>query len=257
MQQANKVIPLERLQTAKQGQVLCYPKFEQQELEKRLKELQNLKVQALEFTGQRSVFDVPVLGKGCVGIVVVAHTKTGKAALKIRRIDADRKEMFHEGKMLKKANTLEVGPKLLQISENFLLMKLVEGPHFPEWLKGLQENVHPRVKSVLKNVLEQCYKLDEAGLDHGELSRAQKHIIVNAKDVPCLIDFETASTNRRTSNVTSVCQYFLLGSQIADQVKEKLGNVDEKELIKALRAYKQEQTKENFEKILKLVVSEN
>ena len=257
MEAADEVVSLKELQTTKQGQVLCYPRCEQQELEKRLKELEKLGVQGLEFTGERSVFDVPVLGKGCVGIVVVAHTKTGKAALKIRRVDADRKEMFHEGKMLKKANTIKVGPKLLQISENFLLMKLIEGPHFPEWLKSLEGKVQSRVRLVLRDVLEQCYKLDEAGLDHGELSRAQKHIIVDANDVAYLIDFETASINRRVSNVTSVCQYFLLGSQIADKVKEKLVKFDEKELIKTLRAYKQERTRENFEKILELFVFEN
>ena len=68
---------------------------------RRLKELERLGVQALEFTGEKSVFDVPVLGKGCVGVVVVAYTNSGRAALKIRRVDADRKEMFHEGEMLK------------------------------------------------------------------------------------------------------------------------------------------------------------
>ena len=87
-------------------------------------------------------------------------------------------------------------------------------------------------------------------MDHGELSNAPKHIIVDADDRPYLVDFETASINRRVSNVTSVCQYLLLGSQIAEKVKEKLGKVDEKQLIKALRAYKRERTRENFEKLL-------
>jgi putative serine/threonine protein kinase len=103
---------------------------------------------------------------------------------------------------------------------------------------------------VLKDILEQCYRLDEAGLDHGELSNAPKHIIVDADDQSYLVDFETASINRRVSNVTSVCQYIFLGSQIADKVKEKLGKVDEKQLINALRTYKRERTKENFEKLL-------
>jgi putative serine/threonine protein kinase len=87
-------------------------------------------------------------------------------------------------------------------------------------------------------------------LDHGELSNAPKHILVDADDRPYLVDFETASRNRRVSNVTSVCQYLLLGSQIAEKVKEKLGKVDEKQLIQKLRRYKRERTRENFEKIL-------
>lgn len=250
--QAGEVVSLKVLRERKHCKVLCYPRFEQEELEKRLKELERLGVQALEFTGKKSVFDVPVLGKGCVGVVVVAYTNSGRAALKIRRVDADRKEMFHEGEMLKRANAIGVGPKLLEISENFLLMELVEGTHFPEWIESLEEReVQSRVRWVLKDILEQCYRLDEAGLDHGELSNAPKHIIVDADDRPFLVDFETASINRRVSNVTSVCQYLLLGSQIAEKVKEKLGKVDEKQLINALRTYKRERTKENFEKLLK------
>jgi putative serine/threonine protein kinase len=245
------VVSLKVLREREHCKVLCYPRFEQEELDRRLKELERLGVQALEFTGEKSVFDVPVLGKGCVGIVVVAYTNSGRAALKIRRVDADRKGMTHEGEMLKIANNIGVGPKLLEISENFLLMELIEGTHFPEWIESLGEReAQSRVRLVLKDVLEQCYRLDEAGLDHGELSNAPKHILVDANDRPFLVDFETASINRRVSNLTSVCQYLFLGSQVAAQVKEKLGKVDEKELINALRAYKLERTIENFEKLL-------
>jgi putative serine/threonine protein kinase len=248
---SGEVVSLKALREKKHCKILGYPRCEQKELERRLKELESLGVQALEFTGEKKVFDVPVLGKGCVGIVVVAYTKSGRAALKIRRVDADRKGMLHEGEMLKRANAIDVGPKLFKISENFLLMELIEGNHFPEWIESLGEREgQSHVRLVLKDVLEQCYRLDETGLDHGELSNAPKHIIVDADDRPFLVDFETASINRRVSNVTSLCQYLFLGSQIADKVKEKLGKVDEKQLITALRTYKRERTKENFEKLV-------
>jgi putative serine/threonine protein kinase len=247
---AGEVVSLKKL-GEREHKVLAYPRVEQAEVEKRLKELEKLGVKALEFTGDKQAFGVPVLGKGCVGIVVLAHTASGKAALKIRRVDADRKEMFHEGEMLQKANTIDVGPKLLDISENFLLMQLIEGTHFPEWIRSLEgKEAQSHVRRVLEDVLGQCYRLDEAGLDHGELSNASKHILVDACDQPFLVDFETASTNRRVSNVTSVCQYLFLRSKIAAKVREKLGKIDEKELVKALRAYKRKRTEENFEKIL-------
>ena len=249
-----EIISLKRLRATNKYKILCYPRCEKEELEKRIKELERIGVNALEFYGNKSVFDGGVLGKGCVGIVVVAYTIFGRVALKIRRVDADRKGMFNEGKMLNKANGINVGPKLLDISENFLIMELVEGTHFPEWLELLEGiEIQSRIRLVLTDVLEQCYRLDEVGLDHGELSKAPKHIIVDAKDVPYLIDFETASINRRVSNVTSVCQYFFLGSQIADKVKEKIGKVNERDLINALRTYKKKRTRENFEKILKKI----
>ncbi|WGM89154.1 MAG: serine/threonine protein kinase [Candidatus Bathyarchaeota archaeon] len=252
--QTNQIVPLEKLTETKQGQVLCYPRFEQQELEKRIKELESLGVKTLEFTGNKSVFNVPVLGKGCVGIVVIAHTDSQRLALKIRRIDADRKEMFHESEMLQKANSIGIGPKLVGTSANFLLMELIEGTHFPEWAESVKEpKAKIRIQLIAKRVLEKCYQLDQLGLDHGELSNASKHIIVDPKDSPHLIDFETASINRKVSNVTSVCQYLLLGSQTADKLKGKIGPLNKKEIINKLRNYKQNRTKENYEKILQQI----
>lgn len=246
----SKVVPLEEL-SDEEYKVLCYPTIEQTEVEKRLKELLRIGIQALEFTGEKWISNLPVLGKGCVGIVIIAHTTSGRAALKIRRIDADRKGMYHEGRMLKKANTTNVGPKLLEISENFILMQLIEGTHFPKWIEKLEnKNGQSRLRLIIKDVLEQCYRLDEIGLDHGELSNAPKHILVDFNELPFLVDFETSSTNRRVSNVTSVCQYFFLGSQIAPKVKEKLEKIDEKKLMNALRVYKRERTRENFKELL-------
>jgi putative serine/threonine protein kinase len=107
---------------------------------------------------------------------------------------------------------------------------------------------------VLKNILEQCYNLDDSGLDHGELSNAQKHIIIDESNMPNLIDFETSSTNRKVSNVSSVCQYLFLGSQIAHKVNEKLGEVDKKKLIDTIRIYKHQRTQNNFKKILNQIL---
>ena len=253
--QSSEVVSLEELGEEKYCSVLCYPKCEKEEFERRFRELQKLGVQKLEFMGEKSVFDMPVLGKGCVGVVIVAYTRYGRAALKIRRVDADRKDMFHEGEMLRTANKIGVGTKLFEISRNFLLMELIEGNHFPEWIKSLKENNHSRLRLVLKSILEQCYNLDNLGLDHGELSNAQKHIIIDVSNNPHLIDFETASINRRVSNVSSVCQYLFLGSQISHTVNEKMGELEKKILIDTIRIYKHQRTKNNFEKILNQIFS--
>lgn len=247
----NELVSPKRLLEERYGQVLCYPKYDLKEMRRRLRELKKLGVKSVEFTGEKKVYDVPVLGKGCVGILVIVQTNTGKDALKIRRVDADRAGMQHEAEMLRKANAINVGPKLLNATENFLLMEFVEGTLLPQWVEALKgRGTRSRIRRVLRAVLEQCYRLDKAGLDHGELSRAPKHIIIDADDYPHLVDFETASANRRVSNVTSICQYLFIGSQTAKTVKRKLGEIDEKELITALRSYKQERNRENFKKIL-------
>jgi putative serine/threonine protein kinase len=250
--QKAEVVSLKQLKEKKYCQVLCYPRCEQEDLVRRLKELERLRVRAVEFSGDKRAFNVPVLGKGTVGIVVIAHTNLGRAALKIRRVDADRKGMFHEAEMLRRANAANVGPRLLDVSQNFLLMEFVGGVPLPRWVES---TVGPQVCVVLGDVLEQCYRLDEAGLDHGELSNGPKHVLVSADDKPVLVDFETASVNRKVSNVTSICQYLFLRSQLAARVKEKLKKIEEKKVIMALREYKRDRTREGFEKILEKVLS--
>ena len=80
----------ENLMEEPYASVLCYPKATETELQNRFSELKNHGVEAVEFAGKTSAFNVPVLGKGFVGVVVIAHLNGQKAALKIRRGDADR-----------------------------------------------------------------------------------------------------------------------------------------------------------------------
>jgi len=242
-------VPIEKLALATEyAQILCYPKPGRAELKKRLKELQTLGITALEFRGPKHVSNVSVLGKGCVGIVLVAHANKKKAALKVRRLDADRSKMRHEAEMLEKANSVKVGPKLLGCTSNMLLMQFVDGYLLPEWLRKRVGKV--QVKKVLRDVLEQCWLLDRVGLDHGELSHAPKHIIVDRANRPVIVDFETASVNRRPANVTSICQ-FLFISDIAGEVAGKIGEKDKKTIIEALRFYKKFRNRESFGAVLK------
>ena len=230
------------------AQILCYPKCEKVELRKRLKELRTLGVTALEFAGHKRVSNVNVLGKGCVGIVLVARVSNRRAALKVRRLDADRSAMRHEAEMLEKANFVKVGPKLLGFTGNTVLMEFVDGLLLPEWL---EQRVQKRlVRKVLRHVLEQCWLLDSIGLDHGELSHAPKHIIVDKANRPFIVDFETASVNRRPANVTSICQ-FLFISGVAGEVAEKVGERDKEAVVEALRFYKSCRSRESFEAVLK------
>ena len=251
--QESETISLEQLHDEKYARFLCYPRYNSLEAAKRIRELRRLGVKAIEFSGENQAFNVPILGKGCVGLVVIAHTKTGRAALKIRRVDADRKGMEHEAEMLKKANSIGIGPKLFGQSEDFLLMEYIEGELLPRWIASLKgRGSKKRIRSVLREILEQCLKLDEAGLDHGELSRAPKHIIIDADDKAHIVDFETASLMRRTSNVTSVCQFLFLGSQTARAIRRKLSGIDSDALITALRDYKLNFAKESFFRILQV-----
>ena len=248
MKKALKV-SLEKLREEPYASIICYPRPSKTELKKRLRELQKLGVKAIEFTGEKDIFDIPVLGKGCVGIVTVACVDGEKVALKIRRVDADRSRMQHEAEMLKKANSVGLGPNFLGASQNFLLMQLIDGDLLPRWLE--KHKGKAQVRKVLHGILEQCWRLDKASLDHGELSHAPKHLVVNAKREPFIVDFETASVNRKPSNVTSICQFLFISGAVADEVAVELGGKDEKAIIDSLKNYKNDRTRENFGNVLR------
>lgn len=234
------------------GNVISYPQCMLNELNERLMEMKKLGVKALLFTGEKNVFNTHVLGKGYVGIVVLAITEKGKAALKIRRTDADRAEMKHEAEMLKIANSIKVGPKLLGFTDNVIMMEFVEGKPFQTWIGTLGNVEEPkiRLRKVLRNILEQSWRLDKIGLDHGELSQASKHILVSDREKACLLDFETASVMRKVSNVTSVCHYLFMRGKAANIVNKWLEEIKKEEILGALKAYKKDHTRENFEGIL-------
>lgn len=242
-------ITVEKLNEEPYASIICYPKSSKAELKKRSKELQRLGVQALEFCGEKRVVNMQVLGKGCVGIVAIAYRNGEKVALKIRRVDADRARMQHEAEMLKRANLVHVGPKLLGVSNDFLLMQFIDGILLPRWLE--RHRGKTLVRKVLRDVLEQCWRLDEVGLDHGELSHAPKHIIIDDKGEPFIVDFETASMNRRPSNVTSICQFLFISGIVAKRLFGKLAK-DKKVIIEVLRRYKSDRMRENFEKVLEV-----
>ena len=244
-----KKVLMEDLVKERYASVLCYPKANEDELQSRIKELCEHGVKALEFAGEKSAFNVSVLGKGFVGVVVIAQLDGQRVALKIRRVDADRLGLQHEAQMLSKANSVQVGPKLIGASKNFLLMQLIDGVLLPNWLDEHREKA--LVQCVLNEVLEQCWRLDNIGLDHGELSKAPKHLIVNKQQQPWLVDFETASVDRKPANVTSACQFlFTSRGAVAKAVAEVLGEINRAEAINALRLYKNERTRENFNRVL-------
>jgi putative serine/threonine protein kinase len=223
-------------------------------LHERIEELRLHGVEAIKFSGEGSAFNVPVLGKGYVGIVVVAYVHRERYALKMRRIDADRIDLKHEAEMLKKANAVGVGPKFVAVSNNFLLSQLVDSDLLADWLET--HNDKTIVRKVLVDILDQCWRLDEAGLDHGELSKAPKHLLVDKAQKPFIVDFETASVERKVINVTSVCQFLFMGnSPVAKIIAETFGEKNRSEKIKALQNYKKNRVRANFEALLQLCLS--
>ncbi len=246
-------IPIKKLVKEPYSKILGYPKASSRQLQSRIIELEKLKIKSISFTGQTTIGSLQILGKGYVGIVVLAKKRNNVVALKIRRLDSQRNEMQSEAKLMKLVNTVNVGPKLYDVSKNFLVMEYLEGDKIGDWIQSLKGNgISKKLKSIIRIILEDCYRLDEMGFDHGELSSISKHVIVG-KLRTTLIDFESSSVNRRASNVTSITQAIFIGSGIAKKV-QRIYKIPEKgKIIDVLRKYKHEPTRKSFEDILKIL----
>ncbi len=233
--------------------ILGYPKATSRQIKSRINELEKLKIKSISFTGSTTLGNLAVLGKGYVGVVVLAKKGSKQVALKIRRTDSQRNEMKNEAILLKLANSVNVGPKMFVVSKNFLVMEYLEGIDISKWVNALKgKGSAKKLKSTIKKILEDCFRLDKIGFDHGELSNVSKHVIVG-KTKSTLIDFESSSTKRRPSNVTSVTQAIFIGSGIAKKTQKIYKNPSKKKIISILKQYKQEKTQVNFEKLLKIL----
>ena len=246
-------IPIEKFSEKPFSDILGYPAATKRQLNARIKELGKLGIKSISLNGPTSLGKLEILGKGYVGVVVLAKKGNKRVALKIRRMDSQRKDMKNEAYLLKLVNAVGVGPKMFAVSKNFLVMEYLDGIKISDWIYSLKgKGITKSLKSTIKSVLVDCYKLDQIGLDHGELSNISKHVIVEERK-STLIDFESSSPERRASNVTSATQAIFIGSGIAKKVQRIYKNPSKEEIIQVLKKYKNEKTLENFNNLLKIM----
>lgn len=229
--------------------ILCYPRPSPGTLEFRIASLRELGVQAVFLEGGTVLSGLRVMGKGHVGVVMKVGVEGGFAAAKLRRVDADRESMVREAEYLELANACGVGPRLMAYSKDVLLMELVEGLKIGEWLREVSDQ--KVLHAVVTDVLRQCRRLDGAGLDHGELSKAYGHVFVDAEGRPWIVDFETASRLRKPKNVTSLVQYLFLRQGRSEKIREHYGHIEDARLRAALRTYRRNPGEGTFEAILR------
>jgi putative serine/threonine protein kinase len=246
--------------------LVTYPRYSECEYKDRITEMESLGITSIILgEGNTIVNNARVAGKGCVGIVAKAKSGSNKefCALKIRRTDADRKSMDNEAHFHKMANSAGVGPRLKGHTKNLIAMEFVTGQSIIHWVAGRNNSssssnkatTSNNMRAVATDILEQCFSLDLAGLDHGELSRLARHVIVSER--PYIIDFESASTTRKTCNVTAAAQSIFLYGIVADKVRKILGgNIDKEKVILALRTYKRSHTRANFDAVLDLLTGQ-
>jgi putative serine/threonine protein kinase len=252
-------VPISKLRPQKHGYVLCYPGRNLDTFSGRVKQLKEMGVKEIIFEGSSKVGNLGVIGKGCVSVVVKARLKGSEEiiALKCRRIDANRETMKRDFELQKLANSFGVGPRAISATDDFFAMEFVDAIKIGKWLEKLKTRSSKKfLRQIIRDSLTQCFLLDQHGLDHGELSNPTKHILIRKNETENLtpnvviIDYESAGTSRKTSNLTSVAQFFFLSGWRHDKIRKILGIPNGKaKLISILKAYKEGPSVENFEKL--------
>ena len=242
-------VSLDELAGSRAARLIHWPLGSPAVVVERVEEIRGLGVSAILLMGRHRLADMRVLGKGHTGLVVAAETRSGTLALKAMRADSDRASMEEEARLLAAANAVGVGPRLIAWSRNFLLMELVEGGYLSDWIRGITPEAGGELRRILRSVVDQARRLDAAGLDHGELVRLRRHVILS-DGAPIIIDFESASTGRRPANVTTVVQSLFLNTKASDVIDGLIGLPDREKLLDSLRAYRRSPSDESYRDLL-------
>ena len=193
---------------------LCYPSYNQSCLERRLEGLRSAGVAELS----------RLLGKGHSSVVLEAVLTSGeRVAVKVLRTDSRRRDLVTECQLMRRAYPLS--PLVVACGEDYIVMELVRGVGVGNALAD-----SGRRWALLLKVLAAGRGLDVAGVDHRELSRAHKHVILTPDGRVKVIDYESASLAESPCNVC----------RLASWLAFRLGylRVDPGVLIGVLRDYK-------------------
>ena len=225
--------------------LISYPKFDLDEYYKRINDLDKMGIKYVILEGPAQLYELKILGKGHSGVVLKVKTHSGKNyALKIRRLDSRRKDCLTEINNQKLANIFGIGPKLLENTHDLILMEFINGKGIYDWFIDQSNSTvlnKKSVGSIVNEILEQCYRLDSLNLDHGELTRIYSHIMVSGKNQISIIDFESSSTKRKPSNVTSVTQALFLSGSVSKKISQYIKIKNYNLLLNQLRQYKKKE----------------
>ena len=175
-----------------------------------------------DFCKRRNLKAEKFLAKGHSSRIFLVKKGRKNFAAKVERSDSTRKLMLEkEVFSLKMANSAGIGPRLEDYNffDRVILMEFIEGKTFGEWILEKQRK-KAEAKKFVAALLRQAEKLDEIGLDHGQLAGRGANILVRKGKVPkpVIIDFEKASIGRKVHN-RAVLEAFLFRNKNSKTVK--------------------------------------
>lgn len=217
---------------------LSYPKKDWEIGLQRYKELQDIGVSCLLFEGKLSINGCKILGKGTNAVIIKVKYENSVYVLKVLRLDASRRSLYNEAEILKRLEAYNIAPKIIKFSSWFILEEYIEGVPIADYLNSdIYLKDVKSFKRVIYDLLNKCRLLDSLGIDHGELGKKGKHVIIQPNNTVKIIDFESASTTRKPRNLSTIIQYIFyktdLGKRYIDLINRSFAG-----LAQLIREYK-------------------
>lgn len=183
------------------------------------------------------------LAEGKRGIAYLAKLRNKKVVIKIKREDSRAlNSIKNEVYWLKRLNKHNMGPKLIDYGENYLVIGYIKGKRFIDYFKETKDK--KKLNKIIINIFNQCYMMDKLKVNKYEMHNPYKHIIIQ-KGRPVMIDFERCRKTNKPKNITQFCQFLL-----------KLGfKVDRNQLLRLLIDYKKSYDKYQLNKILNIFMN--
>jgi HemK-related putative methylase len=199
------------------------------------------------------ITQVKKFSKGKRGIIYKAVYKKKPVIIKVKNPKSTAMSTIKfEADWLKKLNKEGIGPKLLKATETFFVMEYLEGILFKEYI---ETNTKEKIKLIIKKLMQQLFLLDTLGINKQEMKNPYKHIIIK-NHKPIMIDFERCRYTENPRNITQFCQY--ITSKNIEPILESNGiNINKEQVQNAAKRYKNEMTKEKYNKLLKIILTDN
>ena len=217
----------------------------------RLEILRSIGVDAFLLDKGVNVNNVTVLGKGTNSIVVKGLFKRRLVVIKVLRQDASRESLRFEAEVLEALRDKEIAPELILYGDWFVIEEYIMGELLRDFVREDVYNYSRlEISMFLETLFKKAFYLDNMNIDHGELTRPEKHVIVLDTLDSRIIDFESASLTRTPKNLTSLYQYFFIRSPASGYLRAvfNIRNIDS--IIHILSKYKKKRDEEAFKEVI-------
>ena len=198
----------------------------------------------------KGIKNIEYFTKGHRGILYTGSYKGKKIVIKAKLPESKAAgRIANEVKHLKLLNKYKIGPCILTAKRDYFVYGFIDGDFI---LKNFKKNNKKNILKIIKQTFSQLFILDKLKINKEEMHHPLKHIIIDKKNKPWLVDFERCHETKKPKNVTQF-SVFLISGHAKNLLEEKGIKVNRDKLIEAAKSYKKEMNRKNLSKITDLI----